>query len=182
MLVKIELIPSASFFEAIKKPPKEYSISEPMALSKLSGGLLGLYDFRRGEAVQVACETGKITTQKKIDVIIKERLSMSLKKNIKSINSKYEGKIWGKTKEPHKLILKVMCIMNNLNFRKEEITWGSIKEFIEDNIHGNPEFMKVSELQEIDDHIFKVREITLTKKQCQDSVPVYKRTILFVGN
>ena|GEM_PF-3644469 len=111
------------------------------------------------------------------DRVIKERLKMSLKSNIKKANPKYKGDICNKTGEPQALILKVMCIMIELKYLLKDVTWSTVLEFIEDHISGISELETLSLLTEVNDFQLEVSGVSVDKRNCQNLVSRYKKDV-----
>lgn len=111
----------------------------------------------------------------KIEKIVNKWLNISARENIKSINVFYKGR-YGQ-KPTLLLIIKVMCIMIELKYSYDGITWSSVKEFIEDYIASNYDLKSLIQLEIIDDYVLKVGSHTIQKDSCQDRVSEYKRKI-----
>lgn len=106
--------------------------------------------------------------------VLTKRLKMRWKENIKDFNPSCNRKRAG---EPYALIIKVMCAMIDLKYPLEKITYGSVKEFIEEHINNNYDLKSLARLEEIDDFVLIVGNVTVETQNLQDRVGEYKREI-----
>lgn len=104
-----------------------------------------------------------------IDTILKQDFSLLIRETFPN----YKGQIQKKTSAPHKLIIKVMIIM--LKLKRQDITWSTVKEFIEEHISQNYNRATLINLEDINDDNFTVSGYVLDKINATKKVGDYKR-------
>ena len=104
-----------------------------------------------------------------IDLILKQDFGLLIRETFPD----YKGKIHQKTSAPHKLIIKVMIIM--LKLKRQDITWSTVKEFIEEHISQNYNRATLVNLEDINDDNFTVSGYVLDKINATKKVGDYKR-------
>lgn len=108
-----------------------------------------------------------------IDAIITTTLKTDLTILIRDTFPHYSGYIHKKTSAPHRLIIKIMIMMIKLALK--DITWTTVKAFIEEHIVGIHDRMNLANLEEINDDYLKVSGLILDKINATKKVGDYKR-------
>lgn len=104
-----------------------------------------------------------------IDTILKQDFSLLIRETFPN----YKGQIHKKTSAPHKLIIRGMIIM--LKLKRQDITWSTVKEFIEEHISGNHNRATLVNLEDINDDNFTVSGYVLDKINATKKVGNYKK-------
>ena len=112
---------------------------------------------------------GAINFETIIDSVLKQDFALLIRETFPD----YTGKLHKKTSAPHKLIIKVMIIMLKLD--RQDITWSTVKEFIEEHIVGIYERETLIKFEDINDDTLLVDGRELTKKNATKKVGDYKR-------
>lgn len=103
-----------------------------------------------------------------IDTVLKTDITTLIRKTFPH----YSGHIQNKTSAPHRLVIKVMIIMLKLNYK--DLTWSTVKGFIEDYISGNYDRQILANLEEITDDYITVSNVRLDKTNATKKVGEYK--------
>ena len=108
-----------------------------------------------------------------IDTVIDTALRSDFTTLIRKTFPEYSGKIYDKTSAPHKLVIKVMVMMVKLGC--QDITWSTVKGFIEEHIYGNYGREQLAKLEDFNDDILVVDGSELTKVNAIKKVGEYKQ-------
>lgn len=106
------------------------------------------------------------------DTIIDTVLKTDIATLIRRTFPHYTGKIQNKTSAPHRLLIKVIIMMFKLNY--QNITWSTVRGFIEDYIRGNHERQTLAHLEDITDDYITVSDERLDKINATKNVGKYK--------
>jgi hypothetical protein len=103
-----------------------------------------------------------------IDTVLRADFTTLIRKTF----PEYSGKIQDKTSSPHKLVIKIMIMMVKLG--RQDITWSTVKGFIEEHIYGNYERERLAKIEEFNDDVLVVDGTDLTKGNASRKVGEYK--------
>lgn len=107
-----------------------------------------------------------------IDAVINNTLKTDLNILLRKTFPEYSGQIAKKTSAPNALLIKVMVMMQQL--QHQDITWTTIREFIEEHIYGNHERAVLAKLNSIDDNAIIVNDRELINTNASRRVSEYK--------
>ena len=107
-----------------------------------------------------------------IDTTIDTVLDANFTTLIRNTFPEYTGKIQNKTSAPHKLVIKVMIMMVKIGH--QDITWSSVKGFIEEYIHGIYAREQLANIEKFNDDVLIVDGKDLTKNNATRKVGEYK--------
>ncbi|WP_028389620.1 hypothetical protein [Legionella fairfieldensis] len=111
----------------------------------------------------------KFAAEMLIDSILKQDFGLLIRETFPD----YTGKIHKKTSAPHRLIIKVMIML--LKLKRQDITWSTVKEFIEEHISRNHNRATLANLEDINEDNFTVSGCILTKINATKKVGDYKK-------
>jgi len=100
-----------------------------------------------------------------LNTTLKTDLNLLLRKTF----PEYSGQIAKKTSAPNALVIKVIVMMRQL--QQQDITWTTVKEFIEEHLYRNHERTILAKLDSIDDNAITVngRELINSNASCRVS-------------
>ena len=108
-----------------------------------------------------------------MDAIINTALRTDLNLLIRKTFPQYSGQIAQKTTAPNALVIKVIVMMTQL--QHQEITWTTIREFIEEHIDGIHDRKLLAKLDSINDSALTVSGRELINTNASRRVSEYKK-------
>ncbi len=142
---------------------------EPACFIKLEDIYIHHEDVHR---IEQQTTTIQPQNTKDIDTIINTTLKSDLNLLLRKTFPEYSGQIAKKTSAPHGLIIKVIVMMRQL--QQQDITWTTVREFIEEHLYGNHDRTILAKLDSIDDNAIIVNGLELINSNASRRVSEYK--------